>query len=65
MIYYWHKGAMARWKEDILFWIVWRLPKTLVYFCALRLGANATTGKYGDTVVPDLTFMDALGRWED
>ena len=45
-------------------WLAHRMPKKLVYFCAIRLGAYATCGKYGDTIVPELTFMDALGRWE-
>ena len=45
-------------------WLAWLLPERLVYWCTLRLGAFATTGKYGDTVVPELTFMDAVGRWE-
>ena len=39
------------------------LPKRLVYFCALRLMAYATSGQYGDTEVPALTGMDALARW--
>jgi len=26
--------------------------------------AHATTGEYGSTVVPELTAMDALKRWE-
>lgn len=50
--------------ENIKFKIAWLMPKWLVYFCTIRLGAFATTGKYGNTVVPELTFMDALKRWE-
>lgn len=38
-------------------------PRWLVYRCAIRLGAHATVGKYGYTVVPELTFIDALQRW--
>lgn len=44
--------------------ISWWMPKRLVYFCAIRLGALATTGIYGSTVVPELTFIEALKRWE-
>lgn len=40
------------------------VPKDLVYWCAIRLGVNATTGDYSRQVVPELTFMDALKRWE-
>ena len=39
------------------------LPARLVYFCAIRVGAEATTGVYGTTVVPELTLMDAIGRF--
>jgi hypothetical protein len=45
-------------------WLSYQLPKRLVYFAAIRLGAHATTGQYGSTVVPELTFMDAVGRYE-
>lgn len=43
--------------------IAWLLPKQLVKWCFVRVTAHATTGKYGDTVVPELTAMDALSRW--
>jgi hypothetical protein len=46
-------------------WIAWRLPKRLVYWAAVRLVAHATQGVYGNTVVPDLTAMEALRRWQD
>ena len=46
-------------------WLAWKLPRPLVYFAAIRLGAAATTGKHGHTVVPEMRFMDAIGRWED
>ncbi len=45
--------------------ISWWMPRRLVYFCAIRLMANATTGDHSHQVVPDLTAMDALKRWED
>lgn len=51
--------------EKMWIWIAWRLPKTLVMWTAIRLGAYATQGEYGSTVVPDLTFMDALKRWTE
>ncbi len=46
-------------------WLAHRMPKKLVYFCTIRLWAYATCGKYENTIVPKLTFMDALERWED
>lgn len=53
-----------RMKEVILIWISWRLPRSLVYWCAIRLLVNATVGKYGNQVVPELLAMDALKRWK-
>ena len=50
-------------KTKLCLWVTWLLPRTLVYWCAIRLGAHATTGQYGSQVVPELTFMDALKRW--
>jgi len=50
-------------KEKIIMSIVWALPRRLIYWCAIRFGAHATTGKYSNTVVPELTFTDALNRW--
>jgi len=49
------------------FWLklAYLLPRNLVYWACIRLCANATTGKYENQVVPDLTVMDALKRWED
>lgn len=41
----------------------WMMPRWLVYWCSIRLMAHATTGKYGNQVVGELTAMDALDRW--
>jgi hypothetical protein len=43
--------------------LAWMLPRKLVYWCAIRVAANATTGIYSSQVVPDLTAMDAIERW--
>lgn len=51
-------------KEKLMMKIAWKTPKWLVYFCAVRLGANATTGKHGSQIVPELNFIDALKRWK-
>ena len=51
-------------QERFLTFVAWHLPKSLVMWCYVRVGAHATTGQYGDTVVPDLSMMDALKRWE-
>lgn len=51
--------------ESLLRKIVWRLPRRIVYWAYIRVAAHATTGVYGNTVVPELTMMDALKRWDE
>ena len=51
-------------REKLATWIAWKLPRYLVMWCAVRLVAHATQGKYSSTVVPELSAMDALKRWE-
>jgi len=57
------KYRIKRKTEKWMLWVVWRLPKRLVMWCAIRVMANATTGQYSNQVVPELTAMDALTRW--
>lgn len=45
-------------------WFIWRLPRPIVYWCAIRLVAHATTGKNGNVNPTDLGAMDALKMWE-
>lgn len=45
--------------------IAWRLPRKLAMWVFIRVAAHATTGKYSSTIVPELTAMDALQRWEN
>lgn len=49
----------------IWYWLVDRLPRKLVYFCFMKVMAHSTTGKYGTTIVPELTGMDAIKRFSD
>lgn len=44
--------------------VAWMMPRRLVYWCAVRVGAHATAGQYSDQVVPDLNVMEALKRWD-
>lgn len=57
------KHRAARCQERLTMWIAWHLPKSLVKWCSIRLAAHATMGEWGNTVVPELTVMDALNRW--
>lgn len=43
--------------------IAWLLPRSVVLWCATRVVAHATQGQYSNTVVPELSAMDALKRW--
>lgn len=56
---------LARIKERILIWLAWRTPRSLVYWCSIRLMTHATVGRYSGQVVPELTAMEALKRWDD
>ncbi len=51
-------------KDRILVKIARLMPKCIVKWCAIRLMAHATCGKYGDTEVPKLGIITALKRWE-
>ena len=48
---------MDKLKEKICIKLAWMLPRRLVMWCAARVGAHATTGQYGTTVVPDLLLV--------
>lgn len=50
--------------DNFLTWLAWRLPRRLVYWCAIRLFVNATTGEHSDQIVGDLLVLDALKRWQ-
>jgi hypothetical protein len=65
--YLWHdrRYLASRQAERALRWVVWRLPRRMIMWCYIRVAAHATTGRYGDTAVPELTMMDALKRWDD
>lgn len=52
-----------KYTERLQLWIVYCLPRWLIYWAGIRLIAHATQGKYGNQVVPRLTAMDALKRW--
>ena len=48
----------------LVMWFVWLLPRWLVYWCSVRLMSEASTGQWGHQVVPELTALDALKRWD-
>lgn len=54
-----------RWREWAVMAIAWHMPGWLVYWCAIRLMAHGTTGRYGTTDPSTLSVIDALKRWGD
>lgn len=50
--------------EKFWIWLAYRMPRRLAYWCTIRVGAHATTGRYGSQIVPDLHLTQALERWE-
>lgn len=56
--------ARERYTERLVATLAQRLPRRLVYQCAIRVAVHATTGRYSHQVVPELTAMDALARWD-
>ena len=59
-----HKYYSQKFGERLLRKLVWRLPRKLIMWAFIRVVANATTGKYSNQIVPHLTAMDALDRWD-
>ena len=39
------------------------MPRSLVYFCAVRMWAHATQGEWSGVEAPTVTLVDALDRW--
>ena len=51
-------------KEKIQLWIVWHLPKWVIYWATIRLVAFAT-GKRSKATPDEMKMMDALKIWEE
>ncbi len=62
--FYNFKYELGKKKEALMIKIAWAMPRWLVCWCSIRLISKATVGEYGHQVVPELTAMDALKRWE-
>ena len=59
------KYRKSKIKENAWMWLVWKLPRTLIMWSTIRLVSHATTGEYGNTIVPELSAMDAIQRWNE
>jgi hypothetical protein len=58
------KYSLYKMPDAMWMWIAHRLPRRLVYWSYIRVGVKATTGRYGNTVVPEIEMMEALRRWD-
>lgn len=61
--------SLARWyiasmPDRIARKVAYLTPRRLAYWCAIRVGVHATTGRYSSQVVPELTLPDMLKRWD-
>lgn len=60
-----YKYQARKFSEKVLRKIVWLLPRKVVMWAFIRVVAHATTGKWGNQIVPELSAMDALKRWDE
>jgi hypothetical protein len=49
--------------EKIAFAVAWKAPHWLVYYCGIRLWANATTGEFGNEEAPAVKGDTIVERW--
>lgn len=58
------KYEARKFKEKVQRKIAFMLPRSVVMWAYIRVVLHATNGKWGNTVVPEITAMDALDRWD-
>jgi hypothetical protein len=54
--------------KQLKFWywfVKWLVPNKIKYFCFMHIMVYATTGKYSNVVVPDLTGLNAIKCFRD
>jgi len=57
------RSLVWKWREDLLFWFVWKLPRRIIEIAVVRAWANATTGPFSHEWPPGLTCDEVLRRW--
>lgn len=50
--------------KKIYYLLIKIMPKKLQYLTAMNVIAYATTGEYSSTIIPELSAMDAVRRFE-
>lgn len=67
-IRFYMNDIVPRVSDKLCMFIAWHLPKRLVMWCALRVGARYSASeqavKDGEDIVPEMKFMSALKYWE-
>lgn len=61
--YLFYKDLYRKLVEKICISLAWKLPKKLVYWCGVRMGAYITTGQFGSCSIEDFTIPEMLRRW--
>lgn len=56
---------MSSRKLSIYYWLVKRFPAKILYFSFMWVMVHSTTGKHANTVVTELTAMEAVKRYAD
>ena len=49
--------------ERLQVWLVWRLPRWLIYWATIRLWAHATTGRWSHETPVGMEVNEVLKRW--
>lgn len=44
-------------------WLAWKLPRRLVFYSAIRMGTQASTGTYKYKPYPEITFFEVIKDW--
>lgn len=52
-------------KGDFKAWLVKWLPKWVIYYAVIRAGVHATTGKWANTITPEVTIIEVMERWAE
>lgn len=60
----WRNRLLVRKLERFRFWFARRMPRWLVYHCAIRLFAEVTASE-PMREVPNWNFMEAMCKWEN
>ncbi len=61
----WEWGIRRWFMESMPLWVAHHLPKQLVMWCVVRVMAQATSGKWGNTHPSSLDIMTMLKRWDE